>query len=150
LICLIPLILSALLVERLLERSVLLKILGALERFNDTVYDEQFDDNPFQTQGGGQKRSQEWLLEYLDSCTGLLLLIRMLAHQVSQQSSDKVVLDRCGIVRRGAGDNHSRILQKITILRLNPLGNAQSDSALLGERSVVDLSSGPSTEARSA
>jgi hypothetical protein len=113
-----------------------------LEQLNDTVYDEQFDDNPFHTQGGGQKRTQDWLLEYLDSCTGLLLLIRMLAHQVSQHSSDKVVLDRCGIVRRGAGDNHSRILQKITILKLNPLGKAQSSDEFLAERCVVGFGNG--------
>jgi hypothetical protein len=134
--CILPVLLGLVFIERLIERGMLLHILGSLERMNDTVYDEQFDDNPYRTQGGNEARSLEWLLEYLDCCTGLLLLIRMLAHQVSAQSSDKVVLDRCGIVRRGAGDNHTRILQKITILKLNTGHTTSGGESVAGECSI--------------
>ena len=109
---------ALLFIERLIERASLLRLLSKLELSNDEIYDQQFDDNPYATKGG-EKSSDERMLEFLDCCTALLLLIRMLAQRAAERIGDRVILDRCGIVRRGAGDNHSRILMKIGILKAN-------------------------------
>lgn len=118
-ILLIPILCGLFLIERLIDRAALLSILSMLELINDQVYDRQFDDNPYQTSATNptQPQSDASMFEFLDSCTALLLLIRMIAQKIAQDVSDRVILDRCGIIRRGAGDNHSRILMKIGILK---------------------------------
>jgi hypothetical protein len=114
---LVPVFFGIFFIERLFERGALLSQLSQLESLNDSIYDEQFDDNPYNVKEQKTASRDGWLLEYLDCCTALLLTVRMLAHTITQQTTDRVVLDRCGIVRRGAGDNHTRILLKIGILK---------------------------------
>jgi hypothetical protein len=105
---LIPLLLSVFYLEARLKRWKILEELKTLEALNDETYELQFNEKPYSSE------RVEDLIKLLDVCCGVLFLVRKSAGAFSV-SSDPVVLERIGVIRRGCNDNHRNILMKVSM-----------------------------------
>lgn len=115
---LVPCILTVFFLEVRIKRRRVLADLKVLEAFNDRTYEMQF------TQNAHSAEDIEDLIQLLDVCCGLLLLVRVAAGAYSG-SSDSVVLERIGVIRRGCNDNHRNILMKISMAMAKRDGNPE-------------------------
>lgn len=109
LIVVVPVLWSILFLERRLKRKKLLRELNAIERLIDETYEVQFNTNPY------NNKDDKPIGPFLDTCCGLLFLIRMAVGRVTDGVQDQVVLDRAGNVRRGSENSHRNILIKIAM-----------------------------------
>lgn len=115
---LVPCILAVFFLEVRIKRGRILEDLKALERLNDNTYEMQFNENAHSA------ADVEKLIKLLDVCCGLLLLVRVAAGAYSV-SSDPVVLERIGVIRRGCNDNHRNILMKISMAMTKRNGHSE-------------------------
>lgn len=111
----LPLVGSLIFFEGRLKRRQYLSDLNKLETLNDSIYEAQFDKNPYELPNE-EPRPEGWIVEYLDCCTALLFLIRQAAHCYGKDLHDQSILERISHVRRGASDNHTRLMIKLQML----------------------------------